>query len=77
MAERRSLVAGRSPVVNGDLVHVVEHELDMNRIGSGRRPVYRRIERILRWLMPQTYGSSTPTRSVARALEEKFPSRDN
>ncbi len=56
---------------------VVEHELDMNRSVGHAYPLRARIERLMRWLMPDGQLARKPARSIARELEEAFPSRDN
>jgi hypothetical protein len=55
---------------------VVEHELDMVR--SSERPAagMPTLTRIRNWLMPSGRLVGPPMRSVARELEEAFPSRD-
>ncbi len=55
---------------------IVEHELDMVR--SSERPVagVPTLTRIRNWLMPSGRLVTPPMRSVARELEEAFPSRD-
>lgn len=56
---------------------IVEPELDMNR--ERRRPpiLISRFFAIVRWLLPESRLVGPPRRSVARELEESFPSRDN
>jgi hypothetical protein len=56
---------------------VVEHELDMNRSVGRALSFSQRIGRLIRWLMPDGRLSRQPARSIARELEEAFPSRDN
>jgi len=56
---------------------VVEHELDMNREGRRETVLFTRISQLIRWLMPQSARVGPPMRSIARELEERFPSRDN
>jgi len=63
--------------IDSHMVRVVEHELDMNRVSGGPPAIARRLRRLLRWLMPQAGAVGAPTRSVARQLEEAYPSRDN
>lgn len=56
---------------------IVEPELDMNR-ERRQPPVFiSRISAIVRWLLPESRKVGPPRRSVARELEEIFPSRDN
>jgi len=49
----------------------------MNR--ERRRPpiLIARISAIVRWFLPESRQVGPPMRSVARELEESFPSRDN
>jgi hypothetical protein len=56
---------------------VVEPELDMRRPAPRPSPVLDNISKLVRWLMPQTQATGAPMRSIARELEEAFPSRDN
>ena len=54
---------------------VVEHELDMNRIGSQPSSVAAsRLREWVRWLMPGTHQVGAPMRSVDRELEDVWPS---
>ena len=54
---------------------VVEHELDMER-QAYRRPAAAliRLREFIRWLTPQAGLVGPPMRSVAREIEERFPS---
>ena len=56
---------------------IVEPELDMNRKRRQPPPFISRISAIVRWLLPESRQVGPPMRSVARELEESFPSRDN
>ncbi len=56
---------------------VIEHELDMNRSVGSALPWSARIGRLLRWLTPDGRQSGKPARSIARELEDAFPSRDH
>jgi hypothetical protein len=53
---------------------VVEPELDMARTRAVAAPAISRMQRLLRWLMPDDRGARPPMRSVDRELEETFPS---
>ena len=57
---------------------VVEHELDMRR-QAYRRPAAAlvRLREFIRWLTPQSARVGPPMRSVAREIEERFPSYDS
>jgi hypothetical protein len=74
--EERRVIFASLRLANRDNSRVVEHELDMVR--SAERPVAGRpaFTRILNWLMPSARLVGPPMRSVARELEEAFPSRD-
>ena len=56
---------------------VVEHELDMNREARRHPAMLTRVSQFIRWLMPESGLVRPPMRSVARELEERFPSCDN
>jgi hypothetical protein len=56
---------------------VVDPEMDMKREGIRPAPLSSRLSRIMRWLMPESRQVAPPMRSVARELEEAFPSADN
>jgi hypothetical protein len=73
--ERRVIFAGIG-LANRHNSRIVEPELDMVR--SVERPVTgkRPFARILNWLMPPGRLVAPPMRSVARELEETYPSRE-
>jgi len=75
MEERHAIFAGIG-LANRQNSPIVEHELDMVR--SSERPVagVPTLTRIRNWLMPSGRLVAPPMRSVARELEEAFPSRD-
>lgn len=74
--ERRSSFASSAM---GATAHgrIVEPELDMNRERHRPPILASRISAIVRWLLPESRQVGRPMRSVARELEESFPSRDN
>lgn len=77
MAERSrlSLSARGSKSVGAE--RVVEPEMDMKRSGPHEPPVTSRIADLVRWLSPASARSTgSPMRSVAREIEELWPSRD-
>ncbi len=76
MAEQHRLWQERKPST-AHAGRVVEHELDMNRSVARPFTLRARIERLMRWLMPDGRLARKPARSIARELEEAFPSRDN
>lgn len=54
---------------------VVEPELDMHRENLRESPAVGRLRELLRWLMPGSHAiARPPMRSVARELEEVWPS---
>jgi hypothetical protein len=53
---------------------VIEHELDMNRVGSQPSPTVSKLRGWMRWLMPGTHPVGAPMRSIDRELEEVWPS---
>jgi hypothetical protein len=55
---------------------VVEPELDMNRQPSREPALWIRLWRLIQWLTPESGMVGPPMRSIARELEERFPSRD-
>ena len=71
MAVVRSLVEQRYSAGRG---RVVEPELDMARTRAVATPAISKVQRLLRWLMPNDRGARPPMRSVDRELEETFPS---
>jgi hypothetical protein len=55
---------------------VVEPELDMNRQHRRESALLLRFWRLIQWLTPESGMVGPPMRSIARELEERFPSRD-
>ena len=55
----------------------VDKEIDMRRSAPRPSTIARNISRLLRWMMPEGNSIGPPMRSVARELEEVFPSDDN
>lgn len=53
---------------------VVEHELDMNRIGPQPSATVSKLRGLMRWLMPGTHPVGPPMRSIDRELEDVWPS---
>jgi hypothetical protein len=70
LAERRGTRFNDGP-------RVVEPELDMRRPTPHHSPITQTLNRFIRWMMPPSSTTGAPMRSVARELEEAFPSRDN
>ena len=76
------VVERRSPFASGGVRsavrgRIIEPELDMNRERRDPPALITKISRIVRWLLPESRQVGPPMRSVARELEEIFPSRDN
>jgi hypothetical protein len=57
-------------------VRSVDAEMDMRRPMPRRSTVAHNISRLLRWMMPEGNSVGPPMRSIARELEEIFPSDD-
>ena len=56
---------------------VVEPELDMHRQNPRQSPAVGRLRELMRWLMPGSHSiGRSPMRSIARELEEVWPSGD-
>ena len=69
---RAFIPSGRIP--NHARGQVVEHELDMNRIGSQPSATVSKLRGWMRWLMPGTHPVGAPMRSIDRELEDVWPS---
>ena len=52
-------------------------ELDMRRPAPRRSALVRSVARLLRWMMPEGKTIGPPMRSIAREIEESFPSDRN
>jgi hypothetical protein len=82
VAERRRLSnsagmlesAGAEQVAEQD--RVVEHDMDMRRARPEGSAVSSRLFELMRWLVPNGRPTGSPMRSVAREIEELWPSRD-
>ncbi len=56
---------------------VVEHEMDMQRSRPQRSPGMSRLWELIRWLLPGSQNvTRPPMRSIARELEEVWPTSD-
>ncbi len=73
----RTMVAQIRDIHNSRAVQVVEPELDMKRPAPRPSILFQNASRLLRWLMPEGPRTGAPMRSVARELEEAFPSADH
>lgn len=69
---RAFIPSGR--ISNDTLGRVIEHELDMNRIGSHSSATVSKLRGLMRWLTPGTRPVGAPMRSVDRELEDVWPS---
>jgi hypothetical protein len=76
VAERRhfSILAGVPGSAGAE--QVVEHDMDMKRARSQESAVTSRLVELMRWLVPNGRPTGSPMRSVAREIEELWPSRD-
>jgi hypothetical protein len=76
VAERRrfSISAGMLGSVGAE--QVVEHDMDMKRARPQQSVVSSRLGELMRWLLPHRHPTGSPMRSVAREIEELWPSRD-
>ena len=76
MGERRrfSISAGMLESVGAE--QVVEHDMDMKRARAQESAVSSRLLELMRWLVPNGRPTGSPMRSVAREIEELWPSRD-
>lgn len=62
---------------SGRTVRVVEPEMDMNRLQPQQSPAVGRLRDLIRWLLPGAHNVVRPAmRSVARELEEAWPSNE-
>jgi len=59
------------------VARVVEHEIDMSRTRVRPSPVTENLVRLFRWLTPDSRAIVAPMRSLAREVEEAFPSLEN
>ena len=77
MAERSHLKLSAKGPNSTAAGRVVEPEMDMKRCGPQEPAVTSRIADIVRWLTPAgARPTGSPMRSVAREIEELWPSRE-
>lgn len=76
MAERRRFNLAAGLLKPAGVERVVEPEMDMKRHGPQESPMTSRIAELVRWLAPHARPTGSPMRSVAREIEELWPSRD-
>lgn len=63
------------PNSNG-MRRATDAEIDMHRIAPRPSLLAQNFSRLLRWMLPKN-TMAPPKRSVAREIEEAFPSRDD
>ena len=76
MAERRRFSISAGMLASVGAGQVVEHDMDMKRARPQQSAVSTRLGELMRWLMPHRRPTGSPMRSVAREIEELWPSRD-
>jgi hypothetical protein len=77
VAVRRWRLTRRFEFSSNKMAHAVDAEIDMPRSAPRPSTIARGISKVLRWLMPEGNSIGPPMRSVARELEEVFPSSDD
>jgi hypothetical protein len=77
VAERRRFSISAGMLESPGAEQVVEHDMDMNRAKSQESGVSSRLAEWMRWLVPSGRATGSPMRSVAREIEELWPSRDH
>jgi hypothetical protein len=76
VAERRRFSISAGMLGSPGAEQVVEHDMDMNRARPQESGVTSRLADWMRWLVPGGRATGSPMRSVAREIEELWPSRD-
>ncbi len=76
MAERRGFSISAGMLGSAGTEQVVEPDMDMKRAKSQESAVTSRLVGLMRWLVPNGHPTGSPMRSVAREIEELWPSRD-
>ena len=74
--EDRRVIFASTRLASRHNSQIVEHELDMVRSSERPSAGVPTLTRIRNWLMPSGRLVGPPMRSVARQLEEAYPSRD-
>jgi hypothetical protein len=59
------------------IARATDADLDMRRPAPRRSAIVRNLSRVLRWMMPEGKTIGPPMRSIAREIEESFPSDTN
>ena len=74
---RRSSKARQARDFSSDrTTRAIDTEIDMRRLAPRRSTVAHNFKKLIRWMTPQGNSIGPPMRSVARELEEAFPSED-
>ena len=76
MAEHRRFGFSAGMLGSAEAEQVVEHDMDMKRARPQDSAVTSRLGELMRWLIPSRRRTGSPMRSVAREIEELWPSRD-
>jgi len=76
VAERRRFSISAGMLGSAGVEQVVEPDMDMKRARSQESAVTSRLAELIRWLVPNGHPIGSPMRSVAREIEEMWPSRD-
>jgi hypothetical protein len=76
VAEHRRFGISAGMLVSAGAGQVIEHDMDMKRSKPHQSAVNSRLAELMRWLMPNKRPIGSPMRSVAREIEELWPSRD-
>jgi hypothetical protein len=76
VGERRRFSNSAGMLGSEGAEQVVEHDMDMKRSKPQESAVGSRIFELMRWLVPNWHPTGSPMRSVAREIEELWPSRD-
>jgi hypothetical protein len=58
------------------MARAIDAEIDMRRPPPHRSAIAHNVSRLLRWMLPEGNSIGPPMRSVAREIEEIFPSDD-
>ena len=74
--ERRRFGISAGMLGSVGVQRVVEHDMDMKRAKPQEFAVTSRLVELVRWLVPHGHATGSPMRSVAREIEELWPSRD-
>ena len=70
---------GNKPGVNKPSIKIarpLDSDLDMRRSRPAPSKLSRGLARLLRWMLPEGDTIGPPRRSIAREIEEEFPSND-